>query len=592
MPSSLLKSPQTVEDLPDTTCSVCLEEFRDPKLLPCCHTFCTECLEGIVTKNRPKPEALRPRAWARPIRDEITCPQCRALHVLPSQGGVRALLADYTIIEEQEKRQWQVVLQKKNRCGVCEDDGVTVSFCEDCESFLCSYCAGAHKKMKVFSSHHVSSLSSPEFQNVKPKPKSVTCQIHPDCCVSFYCATCCQLICNECVATKGTVTVDKEIGLTTTANSHQSHVLHTLSEESLQSLEGKLSQLLTTVSDQKEESQKKLLSIERVEENLASRTELLKKSLVEQVEKHIQELRKRCELDLKQIDEKHTSTLENCLATKSLLKGNISKLAVKERFASKAQNCSGTIPRIAMIAKAASELEKAKALPRENYPLPSTTSALKDVPLVVRNLTAELKKAGLIRSVTGSDFTCNTSKYSALSLLSERLQLGTKSQVTVKASVQPVGALQFKVVYGRSNRVLPTTVQQKADGEWLLECTPTCNGTHTIRVCVFGHWIEENVPTFTVDGELKKGDVVRRGPDSSSTAEDFLKTKGEDVKMADISRYNVGKLTTVTRTYVGKSLSSTYHVEVTWGHDSAKPLVEEKSFTWSEYSGFPIELVL
>ena len=221
---------------------------------------------------------------------------------------------------------------------------------------------------------------------------------------------------------------------------------------------------------------------------------------------------------------------------------------MNERFASKAQNCSGKVPRIAMIAKAASELEKLEALPRG----PSATSALNVVPLVVRNLSTDLKKAGLIRSVTGSDFTCSrvSSTYSAFSLF--RTRLGTKSQVTVKSSVQPVGTPHFKVIYGRSKRVLPITVQENPDGTWLLECVPICNGTHTIRVCIFDRWIEEDVPTSTVDGELKEGDVVRRGPDSTSTTEEFLKSKGEEVKMADISQYNVGKLKTVTRTYIGK----------------------------------------
>ena len=230
MPSSLSKPAKTVEDQPNTMCSVCLEEFRDPKLLPCCHTFCTECLEGLVTKRQEPtiptfrtipPLSSRLNTETRKVQDEITCPQCRARHVLPSQGGVYALLADYTVIQEQEKCQWQSVLEKKNRCGVCEHDGVTVSFCEDCESFLCSYCAGAHRRMKVFSSHHVISLSSSEFPNIKPKPKPVACQIHPDHYVSFYCATCCQLVCNECVATKGAINSDKEIASTTTVNDHQ-----------------------------------------------------------------------------------------------------------------------------------------------------------------------------------------------------------------------------------------------------------------------------------------------------------------------------------------------------------------------------------
>lgn len=353
---------------------------------------------------------------------------------------------------------------------------------------------------------------------------------------------------------------------------------------------------MASVSKQKEESQKKLILIEK---GLASHTEQLKKALVEQVEQHIKELREQCEHDLKQIDKKAATTMEVCKTKRSFFKEKISKLTIKEQFASKAQDCSGRIPKIAMVAKAASELEKSETLTRPGYAYgPSlsasrlgSTSALNELPLVVRNLSAELKKAGLTRSVKGNDFTCSTSTMSTL-VFGDTLKLGSKSQVAVEALVQPVGTPRFKVVYGRSNRVLKSTVKQKADGSWLLECTPCCSGTHTIKVCVFGHWITDSVPTFTVDGELKQGDIVRHGPDSTSTTEDFLKSKGEDIEKVDVSQYNVGKLAKVTRTYIGKSLSSTYHLEITWGHDSIKPLVEETSFTWSGYSGFPIELAL
>ena len=130
--------------------------------------------------------------------------------------------------------------------------------------------------------------------------------------------------------------------------------------------------------------------------------------------------------------------------------------------------------------------------------------------LVVRNLNTDLKNVGLIRSLMGSDFTCSATEVS----LFPNLQLGKKRQLLISASVQPVGMPEFKVVYGKSQRVLKTAVQQKADGSWLLECTPTCIGTHKITVCVFGHWITNNVPTFTVEGLLKEGDIVRRGPHS------------------------------------------------------------------------------
>lgn len=30
------------------TCSVCLEVFKTPKMLPCLHSFCKECLEEVT----------------------------------------------------------------------------------------------------------------------------------------------------------------------------------------------------------------------------------------------------------------------------------------------------------------------------------------------------------------------------------------------------------------------------------------------------------------------------------------------------------------------------------------------------------------
>ena len=50
----------------DLTCTVCLELFTEPKVLPCCHTFCKKCLEGILEKAEEK--------------EKLVCPQCRAEH--------------------------------------------------------------------------------------------------------------------------------------------------------------------------------------------------------------------------------------------------------------------------------------------------------------------------------------------------------------------------------------------------------------------------------------------------------------------------------------------------------------------------------
>ena len=46
-------------------CAVCLEQFKDPKVLPCLHSFCKICLEGLVCRER--------KTW------KLNCPSCRII---------------------------------------------------------------------------------------------------------------------------------------------------------------------------------------------------------------------------------------------------------------------------------------------------------------------------------------------------------------------------------------------------------------------------------------------------------------------------------------------------------------------------------
>ena len=44
-------------------CAVCMEQFKEPKVLPCLHTYCKGCLEKLVKKEGPD--------------YVVTCPECR-----------------------------------------------------------------------------------------------------------------------------------------------------------------------------------------------------------------------------------------------------------------------------------------------------------------------------------------------------------------------------------------------------------------------------------------------------------------------------------------------------------------------------------
>ena len=44
-------------------CAVCLEQYKEPKVLPCLHSYCKKCLDGLLTKQGV--------VW------RIKCPSCR-----------------------------------------------------------------------------------------------------------------------------------------------------------------------------------------------------------------------------------------------------------------------------------------------------------------------------------------------------------------------------------------------------------------------------------------------------------------------------------------------------------------------------------
>ena len=52
-------TPEEVNDY--LTCSICMEEYKEPKVLACLHTYCKECLVKLVKNKGPV----------------ICCPECR-----------------------------------------------------------------------------------------------------------------------------------------------------------------------------------------------------------------------------------------------------------------------------------------------------------------------------------------------------------------------------------------------------------------------------------------------------------------------------------------------------------------------------------
>ena len=109
-------------------CSMCAEVYKDPRLLPCGHTFCRACIEAM---RRP------------------SCPLCSKRFALPN-NGVDDLPKNFALVE---------VLRSKGLsidCDVCsggEAASAAAVFCVECRQNLCRPCEDDHNKFNVTRRH-------------------------------------------------------------------------------------------------------------------------------------------------------------------------------------------------------------------------------------------------------------------------------------------------------------------------------------------------------------------------------------------------------------------------------------------------------
>ncbi|XP_041352414.1 tripartite motif-containing protein 45-like [Gigantopelta aegis] len=161
------------------TCGICLNTFNHPKLLPCFHTFCCECLQEFVSKAS--------------VNNRFYCPVCRYEVALP-EGGVTKFQTNFYV----EARAVKHAHNRDVTCDVCEQKATHV--CHECELALCETCVKNHKFIPVTKSHLLIQLGDV----LEDKPfvvRDAYCVKHSSEKLRFYCRLCDKAICLFCKLT-------------------------------------------------------------------------------------------------------------------------------------------------------------------------------------------------------------------------------------------------------------------------------------------------------------------------------------------------------------------------------------------------------
>ena len=189
MASPKAAAEQALEKLDEQlTCAICLDDYKDPKLLNCFHVFCTKCLHPLVCQGAQG--------------QTVQCPNCRQPTSLP-QNGVPGLQGAFHIHHLFDIRSAlkKVTESKESQCDKCGQEKAT-NFCRNCGQFICQACTKIHQTWKELSSHEVitiQQLTSDATKLVPSKKQAMPCSKHPAKELDLYCEKCEEMICRDCI---------------------------------------------------------------------------------------------------------------------------------------------------------------------------------------------------------------------------------------------------------------------------------------------------------------------------------------------------------------------------------------------------------
>ncbi|CAK6968486.1 tripartite motif-containing protein 45 [Scomber scombrus] len=190
---------------PRAVCNVCKRLYRDPKILPCLHTFCSDCIGQLEPfsvssrSHRDGPEEGRGGEASAADRTSVTvtvlCPDCDSEVDIPPSGPAW-LSTDHLALDEVFLE--TLVTNGPLGCDLCGEGGAERR-CEVCCVNLCEFCCQAHRRQKRTASHCVQRLEELRSRGRLCRP--VLCSLHPGQELRLFCQPCDLPVCLECAAT-------------------------------------------------------------------------------------------------------------------------------------------------------------------------------------------------------------------------------------------------------------------------------------------------------------------------------------------------------------------------------------------------------
>ena len=506
----------------ELTCAICLCRYSNPKVLPCLHSYCRECLERLVKKARPD--------------QELTCPQCKEVHGIPPDG-VDAFKTYFTMnnllellrVHEATSSPFEGNAEK-GAVLFCEsgvDENTAVAHCLTCSDHLCEGCFELHKKQKLTREHNVVLLKDLQQLDRRTGIKSVRrvqrCEEHREEPLKLFCKTCKKVICRDCALVK-----------------HREHsyvFVHEFRPETQRRLEA----LVKTIDKKQVEFQVHSQQLAKVRESTLTAFNSSKEQLNAGFDKMIENIEIRRKALLSELETLALSQEKKLNAEAEYIEMSLARFSNSVQFTEKLFDneddvevmlmSTEAIPALESLQQLSWDAERAHVMPvrvmfdqdaiKTCESIGCICRSLKDDDVIISDFPDKCSShepfsfsVSLPKEVAGSS---DMDIKPLLSVLiapqsSEASYSAVTSTQSSEASYNAVTSTQSsEASYRAATSEEPVQVHKTSSNTWTVSCTPTGSGSHKVRVQVDAVTKEQDV--LVLPRLPAVGMKVTRGPD-------------------------------------------------------------------------------
>ncbi|XP_066267308.1 tripartite motif-containing protein 2-like [Branchiostoma lanceolatum] len=432
------------------TCPVCLLHFRDPRILPCLHTFCRECLQEWTTKQQP-----------------LECPTCRTQVSLPGQG-VDGLKTNFYV---NNLLDFAAVTRKGAGpgvpCQVCEDkEEGTRSWCVQCAVLLCESCTITHRRFPAMKGHQIVTQENLEASGGVPSSfqRKAFCPKHEHV-LTFYCEPCQTLVCVICTV------VDHPRG-----DRHNPVEIGAVAERKKRDLQ----ELLGTVKPGARKVQTALNKVERKISELPTSADAAIEQAKVYFDRLMALLRDRKEKVVEEIGSRRQEVGKCLDAQKEAMEFELARLTSASEFCKQAWEHGSDVHVIEVEGQARQRVEELLTAQTDLTAGPSQVVFSEGT--AVAEFRDDVARAGGVQVKGKVDVSkCSVEIKPAVAGVSNVCLLNTTGQLCSVLKDDVTVTLNDP-----SGQAVPTQLREKGRGFWEISYTPEVTGNHRLEVKVNG----------------------------------------------------------------------------------------------------------